>query len=207
MRKLYVIGGLLLAATPCVQAQEAEPDTRPGFFITSTPLDGGNLGGLAGADAHCAALASAAGLPARSWRAYLSTSSEHARDRIGNGPWNNVKGELVARHLDDLHYSNVHFTKQNALNEKGQVVNGRGDTPNQHDILTGSNADGTHSGKTCNEWTSNNADYTASVGHFDRSGGGANPESWNASHESRGCSLENLQASGGNGFFYCFAAD
>jgi hypothetical protein len=211
-RKL-AIATALLAASAGVQAQPApaqEQDTSLSFFITSRGLgDGANLGGLAGADAHCAALAQAAGSSGKTWRAYLSTNGAggvNARDRIGNGPWYNAKGELVARNVDDLHYSNTGLSKERSLTETGQVVNGRGDTPNQHDILTGSNPDGSASDNTCNNWTSNSADGSAMLGHHDRSGGGAMAESWNAAHPSRGCSQENLIATGGNGYFYCFAS-
>jgi len=210
MKKLTLLAasGLLAFAALPASAQE-EQDTSMSFFITSVGSgNGANLGGLAGADAHCAALASNAGSAGKTWRAYLSTSganSVNARDRIGQGPWFNANGEMVARNLDDLHYSNTYFTKERALDENGNMVNGRGDTPNQHDILTGSNLDGTASEMTCNNWTSNAEDGSAIVGHFDRVGGGALPESWNAAHASRGCSQQNLIATGGNGYFYCFA--
>lgn len=197
--------GLLVGNTATL-AQPAEADTSMSFFITSSNMgEGANLGGLTGADAHCRSLAEAAGVTGKSWAAYLSTSSEHARDRIGSGPWYNVNGVLMANNLDELHYSNVNLTKANSLTEKGAVVNGRGDDPNEHDVLTGSNPDGTFSGMSCNDWTSNAADGSATVGHFDRTGGGPMPTSWNSSHPSRGCGTENLRASGGNGYFYCFA--
>lgn len=210
IRTILAATALCSLSTLPVAAQAADmEDTSMSFFITSIGSgQGANLGGLQGADAHCAALASAAGSNGKTWRAYLSTSGAntiHARDRIGQGPWFNAEGELVARNLDDLHYSNVLFTKQTALNEMGNIVNGRGDNPNQHDILTGSNPDGSSSGSNCNNWTSSAGDGSATVGHFDRQGGGAIPESWNAAHQSRGCSLENLRGSGGNGYFYCFA--
>jgi hypothetical protein len=210
IRTILAATALCSLSTLPVAAQAADmEDTSMSFFITSIGSgQGANLGGLQGADAHCAALASAAGSNGKTWRAYLSTSGAntvHARERIGQGPWYNADGELVARNLDDLHYSNVLFTKQTALNEMGNIVNGRGDNPNQHDILTGSNPDGSSSGSNCNNWTSRAEDGSATVGHFDRQGGGAIPESWNAAHQSRGCSLENLRGSGGNGYFYCFA--
>lgn len=210
IKTLIAAAGLLsLSTLPALAQAQAEDDTSMGFFITSVGSgDGANLGGLAGADAHCAALATAAGSTGKTWRAYLSTngrSGVDARDRIGTGPWYNSDNQLVARSLDDLHYSNVNFTKQTALNELGQVVNGRGDQPNQHDILTGSNPDGTASEMTCNNWSSNAEDGSAMVGHFDRSGGGVIPESWNAAHPSRGCGQDNLIATGGNGYFFCFA--
>lgn len=187
--------------------QQPPQDTSMSFFVTSVGKgDGANLGGLEGADAHCQALAEAVG-STKTWRAYLSTSGPggvNAKDRIGTGPWYNVNGTLVARSVDHLHYSNVLLNKQNSLTEKGGTVNGVGDTPNEHDILTGSNPDGTASEFTCNNWTSN-GDGAAVVGHLDRVGGGPMAESWNAAHNSRGCSQEQLRASGGNGYFYCFA--
>lgn len=212
-KKTHYLAAALLAlhALPASAqpAQQAPQDTTMSFFITSVGLgDGANLGGLDGADAHCAALAEAAGVTGKTWRAYLSTADVDARDRIGSGPWYNAKGELIANNLDDLHYVNVNLTKEKSLNEKGEMVNGVGDQPNQHDILTGSNPDGTSSGMTCNDWTSNTAngeESRATVGHHDRRGGGPMAASWNASHLSRACSQELLQASGGNGYFYCFA--
>ncbi|MDT8397828.1 MAG: DUF1554 domain-containing protein [Pseudomonadales bacterium] len=202
---LLAVSSLSLAQPP----QQAPQDTSMSFFITSTNMgDGGNLGGLAGADAHCAALASAVGSTGKTWRAYLSTTGANgvnARDRIGSGPWFNVKGELIANNVADLHYSNTNLTKQKSLTEKGTVNNGVGDSPNQHDVLTGTNPDGTASNLNCNNWTSNAADVQATVGHADRVGGGPMASSWNASHVSRGCGAENLVASGGNGYFYCFA--
>jgi hypothetical protein len=187
-----------------------------GFFITSVgKADGANLGGLAGADAHCQALAKAAGAGNRQWRAYLSASASggqaavNAKDRIGSGPWANAKGVIVAQNPADLHSENNKLGKENSLTEKGAVVNGRGDTPNQHDILTGSNMDGTlatgGADTTCRNWTSN-GEGSAMVGHHDRQGGGANPNSWNSAHASKGCSQQNLIGTGGNGYFYCFAA-
>lgn len=179
------------------------------FFITSSgPGDGANLGGLAGADAHCQRLASTAGAGSRTWHAYLSTSGEgatDARDRIGTGPWVNTEGVTVAEDLVQLHGEN-NLTKQTVLSEKGLIVNGRGDSPNRHDILTGSALDGTSSGQSCDDWTSN-GEGSAQVGHHDRTGGGANPTSWNSAHGSRGCSQSNLQGTGGDGLFYCFAID
>ena len=187
------------------------------FFITSKgPGDGANLGGLAGADAHCKSLAEAAGSSGKTWRAYLSAAAMdgkaavNARDRIGEGPWFNAKGVQVAANLDELHYSNVGLGKEGSLTEAGKVVNGRGDSPNQHDILTGSQLDGTAfadgSDHTCGNWTKN-GEGSAQVGHHDRTGGGQVPSSWNSAHGSRGCSQANLVATGGNGYFYCFAID
>ena len=190
-----------------------------GFFVTSTPLGrGGDLGGLIGADRQCQALAAAAGSQ-RIWRAYLSAAptggqpAVHARDRIGKGPWRNARGDVVAKDLDDLHGPNVNVNEQTVLTEKGQPVNGRGDTPNEHDILTGSTADGrldtSAPDTTCRNWTSS-TDGSAIVGHHDRTGTNPDPVrniSWNASHGTRGCSVEGLKATGGAGRFYCFAAN
>jgi hypothetical protein len=205
---------LLLTSSTAVLAQApAQPpqDTSMSFFVTSVGSGkGANLGGLAGADAHCKALAEAAGTKGKTWHAYLSTTGAggvNAKDRIGKGPWYNANGVLVARSVDHLHYSNVLLTKDNSVSEKKTLINGVGDTPNQHDILTGTNLDGTASEHTCNNWASDsNEDMPkAMVGHLDRKGGGALAESWNAAHQSRGCSQEKLVASGGNGYFYCFA--
>ena len=189
------------------------------FFVTSTGSGrGADYGGLAGADAHCQALATAAGSGHRVWRAYLSTSpspaspTQNARDRIGKGPWQNAKGVVIAQSVSELHGKN-NLNKQTALTEKGEVVNGRGDTPNMHDILTGSQPDGTaiagDPGKTtCGNWTMSGAG-AAMVGHHDRLGlrDDAPSVSWNSSHPSRGCSLDNLKASGGAGLLYCFATN
>ena len=208
-RFLLATAAVLLLALP-VSAQDGEMS----FFITSAgPGDGANLGGLEGADMHCQALAEAAGSTGKTWRAYLSTDGEDgvdARGRIGSGPWVNAKGAEVARNLDALHYSNVGLTKETQLNEKGEMVKGRGDSPNEHDILTGSMLDGTRftdgNDHTCGNWTSND-EGSAQVGHHDRTGGGPVPSSWNSAHGSRGCSQSNLQGTGGNGYYYCFAID
>jgi hypothetical protein len=197
------------------------PQQPMGFFITSVGLgDGGDLGGLAGADAHCQALAEAVGSGDRTWRAYLSTSAGggqpavNARDRIGEGPWHNANGQVIAWNVADLHgdveRDRNNIRKPTALNERGEEVNGTGDTPNEHDILTGSDSHGRSllsaaAVTSCNNWTSNSPEHRAMVGHHDRLGG-ANA-SWNAVHSSIGCSQENLVATGGAGFFYCFAAD
>jgi len=182
-------------------------DARMSFFITSQgPGDGAKLDGLAGADAHCQSLAQSVGAGGKTWRAYLSTGAANARDRIGAGPWYNAKGELIAANLDELHGEANKINKQTGLTEKGEMVNGRGDQPNMHDILTGSGPDGTvTAGKTCNEWTSNGE----GSGHHDRMGlrDDAPSKSWNSSHSSRGCSQDNLRSTGGNGLFYCFAAN
>lgn len=215
---LIAVPLLVLAALP-VQAQQANMT----FFITSTPIgNGGNLGGLAGADNQCQTLAQAAGAGApKVWRAYLSTQAAdgkpaiNARDRIGKGPWTNAKGEVVAKDVADLHGPNA-LTKQSALNEKGEVVNGRGDQPNRHDILTGSQPDGTAfaagDDKTCKNWTSS-TQGSAVVGHSDRIGlrDDDASKSWNSSHGSRGpeggCSQADLRSTGGDGLLYCFASN
>jgi len=180
------------------------------FFVTSGgPGDGANLGGLEGADAHCQKLAEAAGAGGTTWRAYLSTSSENARDRIGSGPWYNAKGAMIAKDNADLHGDANNLNKETALTEMGTVVNGRGDEPNMHDILTGSTPEGTVvAGMTCDDWT-NNGEGAGFVGHHDRMGlrDDAPSKSWNSSHPSRGCGAEDLPKSGGNGLFYCFATD
>ena len=204
-------GVALLLAGPMALAGELSM----GFFVTSVGVgDGGNLGGLAGADAHCKKLAEAAGSKGRTWRAYLSTQVEEgrgisARDRIGNGPWYNARGDLIAVDIDQLHLS-PNLVKRTALDENGKVINGRGDKPNRHDILTGSKDDGTaffpweKGDHTCANWTSND-EGSASVGHHDRHGGGNT--SWTAAHPTAGCSRDKLKSTGGDGLLYCFAAD
>ena len=216
MKKIpFVCASIALCAFALQPADAAEKGL--GFFITSAgPGDGASLGGLAGADAHCQTLAEAVGAGQRTWHAYLSasagggTAAVNARDRIGGGPWYNAKGVRVARNVDELHSESNNLGKETSLNEKGEVVNGRGDTPNQHDILTGSQADGTAfadgQDHTCGNWTSN-GEGSAQVGHHDRQGGGSAPTSWNSAHGSRGCSQANLQGTGGNGYYYCFAAE
>ena len=207
---------IALLAAACAGSQQAETMS---FFITSVGSgDGANLGGLEGADQHCTQLAESAGVTGKTWHAYLSTvamagqEAVNARDRIGKGPWHNVKGQLIARDVQHLHGSN-NLTKQTALNEKGQLVEGRGDKPNRHDILTGSRPDGTafSSGDpdmTCGNWTRSGAEGVAVVGHHDRMGLNSDPwsTSWNSSHQSRGgCSQEALRGTGGDGLLYCFA--
>lgn len=193
-------------AAPAV-AQDAANMT---FFITSTgPGDGANLGGLDGADAHCQQLAEAAGSTGKTWVAYLSADAGpvNAKDRIGAGPWQNFKGDEIATDVANLHSDSNNLNKQTGLTETGQMVKGRGDQPNEHDILTGSNADGTlAAGQTCGDWTSN-GEGSAIVGHFDRVGidDSAPMKSWVSSHPSRGCSQENLVGTGGAGLLYCFA--
>lgn len=210
MVKLVVFLASLAFALP-VLAQKSEMS----FFISSTGSgNGADFGGLAGADKHCQTLAGAAGAGNRKWRAYLSTSGDkpvNARDRIGKGPWRNAKGEVIAKDLKDLH-ANPNINKQTGLDEKGQPVNGRGDSPNKHDILTGSRPDGTAfdgaEERTCGNWTKS-GEGSAIVGHHDRIGlkASRHMESWNSSHGSRGCSQDNLKSSGGAGLFYCFAAN
>jgi hypothetical protein len=205
-----VVGALLgLALAGAAQAQQANMT----FFVTSAgPGKGADLGGLAGADKLCQTLAGAAGAGSRTWRAYLSTQGQgavNARDRIGPGPWQNAKGVVVAKSVDELHGAN-NLTKQTALNEKGELVNGRGDSPNRHDILTGSTPDGRapagDADMTCGNWTKS-GDGAAIVGHHDRMGldDSAPAKSWNSSHPSRGCSQDALRGSGGDGLIYCFA--
>ncbi|WP_420971798.1 lectin [Bradyrhizobium sp. B120] len=207
-------------AAPPAAAQTADTS----FFVTSNGIgNGGNLGGLAGADNHCQTLAQAAGFGApKTWRAYLSTQAAdgkvavNARDRIGKGPWKNVKGVVVAKDVADLHSASNNLTKQTALSEKGEVINGAGDTPNRHDVLTGSQADGTAyaagEDRTCKNWTSS-TQGAAMVGHFDRKGlrDDEPSKSWNTSHPSRGpdggCSQADLKSTGGDGLLYCFAAN
>lgn len=218
-RKALFAASLIALAAANVSSLSAQDSdaTAMSFFITSVGSgDGANLGGLAGADAHCAELASAAGSRGKTWRAYLSAHATEemaaidARDRIGFGPWYNAKGVEVASTLNALHSDFMALGKENSLDENGNTVNGRGDSPNEHDILTGSslagNAIDDGADHTCNNWTSN-AEGSAQVGHFDRTGGGSNPTSWNSAHGSRGCSQANLVATGGAGYFYCFAID
>jgi hypothetical protein len=209
-----VAAAIVMAGALGVHAREAaQANPQMSFFITSVGSgNGANLGGLAGADAHCQNLAKAVGAGNRQWRAYLSTQGSgavNAKDRIGAGPWVNSKGVQIAANAAELHSDKNNLTKETQLTEKGTVVNGRGDSPNQHDILTGSNLDGTGfpagEDHTCSNWTSQDAG-SAQVGHHDRQGGGANPNSWNNAHASKGCSQQNLIATGGNGYFYCFAA-
>ena len=211
-----VIAAVTLASTPSSSPRPTFAQQDMSFFITSVGSgDGANLGGLAGADKHCATLAEAAGVKGKTWHAYLSqqavggATAINARDRIGKGPWKNATGVVVATSVEDLHSDANRLSKENSLTEKGAVVNGRGDTPNMHDVLTGSTLDGRvqpgDGDSTCSNWTSNGETGSASVGHHDRQGGGANPTSWNFAHASRGCGQKNLQATGGNGLFHCFA--
>ena len=205
MKKQLVIA--LLSLTGFVTQAPAQ-NTTMGFFITSKGLgDGANLSGLAGADAHCQQLAEAAGVSGKTWKAYLSTTAENARDRIGTGPWHNAKGEVIASSVEELHGGDNKINKQTGLTEKGEMVKGRGDEPNMHDILTGSTSEGTLAqGQTCDDWTGN-GQGAAMVGHHDRIGlrDDAPSKSWNSSHPSRGCGEADLPKSGGAGLFYCFA--
>lgn len=196
-------------ATACGTTADDNPMS---FFVTSKGIgNGADLGGLAGADRHCQSLAAAAGAGNRTWRAYLSAQPEggtpavNARERIGSGPWRNAKGVVIASSVEMLHGSN-NITKETALTEDGHMVLGRGDTPNQHDILTGSSPEGRATDATCGNWTQS-GDGAAMVGHHDRRGLDESPpaKSWNSSHRSRGCSQQALQSSGGAGLLYCFA--
>jgi hypothetical protein len=209
-------------AAPASAARPAEPPRPTSFFITSEgPGKGADLGGLAGADAHCKKLAAATSGASKTWRAYLSTQAAdgqpavNARDRIGQGPWHNTRGAVVARDLAHLHGDTLdaarlgnNLTWATAFNEKNEPVKRAGDTPNQHDVLTGSQPDGRAfteaADRTCRNYTSG-AEGSAQVGHFDRTGGGNT--SWNSTHASRGCSQANLVATGGAGLLYCFAID
>jgi hypothetical protein len=210
------VAGLILGAAT-VEAQQSVMT----FFVNSAGLGkGGDLGGLEGADAHCNALAKAAGSTLTNWRAYLSTTKPggdegvNARDRIGKGPWHNVKGVMIAKDVNDLHSANNKIDKQTGLTEKGEALKGSGEPGNVHDIMTGSDPDGMYStaggDTTCGNWTKSSEDGSAIVGHHDRIGLGKTTRhmrSWNSSHGSRGCSQEKLKASGGAGLIYCFAAN
>ena len=219
--KLSVIAASVLVSMGLAtgaHAAQGDSAAKMGFFVTSVGSgNGADLGGLAGADKLCQSLATAAGAGSRTWRAYLSTNASgsektvHARDRIGKGPWYNAKGVLIAKNLDEL-YTTPNLIKQTALTEKGTVVNGRGDTPNMHDILTGSDTHGRSFGgpsdTTCGNWTKSTPTGSAQVGHSDRTGlrEDAAAKAWANSHPSRGCSQDALKSSGGDGRFYCFAA-
>lgn len=209
IRTTTVLAALFLTAAPLLA------QSRMSFFITSRgPGNGAALGGLEGADAHCSTLAREAGAAITVWRAYLSAVAEggkpavNARDRIGRGPWHNFAGVEVARDVAHLHSDTNLLNKENSLTEKGAVVNGRGDSPNMHDILTGAALDGSAISDTldttCRNWSSSDSTGSARVGHHDRIGGGQYATSWNSAHGSRGCGQRNLQGTGGNGLFYCF---
>ncbi|HVL37170.1 MAG TPA: hypothetical protein VM489_15980 [Burkholderiales bacterium] len=221
---LGLIGGGLALLAGCASAPHNEPNPKEmTFFVTSVnPGRGGDLGGLEGADRHCAALAKAAGGPDRPWRAYLSTQGAsltdpgfvNARDRIGSGPWRNAMGVVIAKNVEDLHSPNNNLNKQTALDERGRMVNGRTEKPNKHDILTGSRPDGTaYPGRpfpdmTCSSWTNGGSDGAAMTGHHDRAGPiqASWAVSWNSAHPTLGCSMERIRPTGGDGLFYCFAA-
>lgn len=208
---------LLLGAPSWAAAQDEQPEM--GFFITSVGSgNGGDLGGLEGADAHCQALAEAVGAGDRTWRAYLSTQAVegqeaiHARDRIGEGPWANAEGVIIASSVDDLHYNNANISYEFALDERGRTVpsGAMGDSNTLHDILTGTRLDGTAfppgEDRTCSNWTSSDQG-SAMVGHHDRFRRSTPGSPWNEAHGSRGCSQESLESTGGGGLFYCFAVE
>jgi hypothetical protein len=226
MKNNAVFGWIALSAFAALplaaqapQGQARGPQQPMSFFVTSVGVgSGANLGGLAGADAHCQKLAEAAGSTGKTWHAYLSTQGQgavNARDRIGNGPWYNARGQAIAKNVADLHGDSIdaarvgnNISKASAFTEKNETIKGFGDMPNQHDILTGSQPDGRAytdaADHTCKNWTSA-TDGTAQLGHFDRTGGGNT--SWNSTHASRGCSQDNLVSTGGAGFLYCFATN
>ena len=218
MRQMFKVSAAAVAISLLAACAGMQGPSNPmGFFVTSVGVgNGADLGGLAGADKHCQNLAAAAGAGGRTWRAYLSQQAStplpavNARDRIGNGPWQNAKGVVVASDVAQLHGAN-NLSKQTALNERGEVVNGRGDTPNRHDVLTGTQPNGTviegSVNSTCGNWTQS-GEGSAMVGHHDRSGldESVPAKSWNSSHLSRGCGQAALKATGGDGLFYCFAA-
>ncbi len=217
-----ILAACVLSLPLAVSAQAQQANMT--FFVTSAgPGKGADLGGLAGADRHCQTLAQAAGSNGKTWHAYLSTQGDgavNARDRIGKGPWQNAKGAVIASSVDDLHSANNKLTKQSALSEKGDVINGRGDTPNRHDILTGSTPEGrafpAGEDRTCKNYTSSTAGAVM-MGHSDRTGldDSAPAKSWNSSHPSRGpqgstgagCGQSDLKGTGGDGLLYCFAVN
>ena len=214
---LLTIATVVGSCAPSAEDAPADEPMEPtmSFFLTSAgPGNGAALGGVQGADRYCQSLAAAVGAGEALWHAYLSVQAPddaagvNARDRIGTGPWYNQALVQVASSVANLHGENNNLTKETVLNERGGMTNGRGDDPNRHDILTGSQLDGTvvpgEDDTTCNNWTSS-GEGSAMVGHFDRTGGGANPTSWNSAHASSGCSQEDLQGTGGDGLFYCFA--
>lgn len=219
--KMSCLAAGLLALSGCANLQPGPENMS--FFVTSVgPGKGGDLGGLEGADRHCQTLATAAGAGARTWRAYLSTQAPklddpnfvNARDRIGKGPWHNARGERIASNVEELHSSANNVTKLTALDETGKPVNGRGDKPNQHDMLTGSRPDGTafpgapFADMSCGNWTQSGTGGAAMTGHHDRIGPIATPwaTSWNSTHPTLGCSPDKIRPTGGEGLFYCFAA-
>jgi hypothetical protein len=216
-RTLALTGAILVTSVLSFPALAQQADMS--FFVTSSgPGKGADLGGLEGADAHCATLAKAAGATKTNWKAYLSTTAPqgeagvNARDRIGTGPWQNAKGAVIAKDVNELHSDAVNLTKETALTEKGETVMGRGDATNMHDMLTGSDPMGMYStaggDTTCKNWTSS-AEGSAIVGHHDRIGlkDTRHMKAWNSSHGSAGCSQQALVKTGGAGLFYCFAAE
>lgn len=217
MRRKTTLGAIAVAIGGLVAINalaQGEAGDEVSFFVTSVGLrDGANLGGLEGADAHCQALATNVGAGDRTWRAYLSTldtpeaEGVDARDRIGEGPWFNADGVLIASDLVQLHSAEVNINLATGLTEAGGTVNGRGQSPLQHDILTGTRQDGRAVNGTCANWTSNNDSDFTYVGHHDLVGNPAGINYWNYSHRTAGCSQDALVRTGGAGFFYCFAAD
>jgi hypothetical protein len=220
MKRIYLAAAAMLLLAVSASAQQQQPQQTPAqqndmsFFVTSGIGRSADTGGLAGADQLCQSLAQAVGVGAKTWRAYLSTQGQgavNARDRIGRGPWKNAKGVVIASSVAELHGNN-NLTKQTALTERGAMVAGVGDDPVTHDILTGSQADGTAftdaDDHTCGNWTKSGSDGSAMLGHSDRTGlrDDAPSHSWNAAHPSRGCSVEGLRSTGGAGRLYCFAA-
>jgi hypothetical protein len=221
MKTLYLLLAVVTLALLAITLGTAqEQDTSMSFFVTSAgPGNGANLGGLEGADAHCQKMAAAGGAAKGNWRAYLSASADggkaavNARDRIGKGPWHNAKGVKIADSVEHLHSDKNNLNKETALDEKGDRVNARGDKPNKHDILTGSQLNGTafpaDPNLTCQNWTVGNSTKlpgAAQVGHHDREGNSPEGVSWNSAHASRGCGQEDLKSSGGDGLIYCFLA-
>ena len=219
-KAIWLAAAGVIGAAGCASMQPGPKEMT--FFVTSAnPGKGGDLGGLEGADKHCQSLAQAAGAGPRTWRAYLSTQAStlagtdfvNARDRIGTGPWQNAKGEVIARSVDELHSPGSRLTRETALDEKGQLINGRTEKPIKHDMLTGSRPDGTaFPGKpftdmTCGNWTKNGDDGAAMTGHHDRAGpsDASWAVSWNSAHPTLGCSMEKIRPTGGDGLFYCFA--
>jgi len=222
MRKFLLVCAAALCAVVAAGAGPALAQSKMTFFVTSVnPGKGADFGGLEGADRHCQTLAQAVGAGGKTWHAYLSTQAPalndpnfvNARDRIGAGPWQNAKGVVIAKSVDDLHSANNNVTKETALDEKGQLVNASGDTPNNHDILTGSRRDGTafpgapFSDMTCGNWTKGGTDGSAMVGHHNRAGpiGSSWATSWNSSHPTLGCDAQKLRSTCGAGLLYCFA--
>ena len=205
---MLVMIALAVAFVAWISAPLTAQGQSMSFFVSSTGSgNGGNLGGLAGADKHCQTLAAKAGAGNRTWRAYLSTSmpDANARERIGSGPWYNAKGTQIAANVDDLHSDKANINNDTALDEQGRQINSEG-APNRHDILTGSTPDGKATTTTCQNWTSNAGDQTAMLGHHDRLTFGKPGSPWNSAHPSKGCSQDNLVATGGAGLIYCFAA-